>query len=77
MKNTVVALEEAGFRNSVKIIVGGAPVTRAFADEIGADGYGYDSPGAAQRCKELVLGKIWTFAFEVEDLGINIIVEEF
>ena len=58
MKNTIVALEEAGLRNSVKIIVGGAPVTRAFADEIGADGYGYDSPGAAQKCKELVLEKI-------------------
>ncbi len=54
MKNTIVAIEEAGLRNSVKIIVGGAPVTQAFADEIGADGYGYDSPGAAQKCKELV-----------------------
>jgi uroporphyrinogen decarboxylase len=54
MKNTIVALEEAGLRNSVKIIVGGAPVTQAFADQIGADGYGYDSPGAAQTCKELV-----------------------
>ena len=56
MKNTIVALEEAGLRNSVKIIVGGAPVTQAFADDIGADGYGYDSPGAAQKCKELVSG---------------------
>jgi uroporphyrinogen decarboxylase len=54
MKNTIVALEEAGLRNSVKILVGGAPVTQAFADQIGADGYGYDSPGAAQKCKELV-----------------------
>jgi methanogenic corrinoid protein MtbC1 len=56
MKNTIVALEEASLRNSVMIIVGGAPVTQAFADEIGADGYGYDSPGAAQKCKELVSG---------------------
>ncbi len=54
MKNTVAALEEAGLRNSVKVIVGGAPVTQEFADQIGADGYGYDSPGAAQKCKELV-----------------------
>ena len=54
MKNTVVTLEEAGLRNSVKIMVGGAPVTQAFADQIGADGYGYDSPGAAQKCKELI-----------------------
>jgi methanogenic corrinoid protein MtbC1 len=56
MKNTIVAIKEAGLRNSVMIIVGGAPVTQAFADEIGADGYGYDSPGAAQKCKELVSG---------------------
>jgi len=56
MKNTIVALEEAGLRNSVKIIVGGTPVTKAFADEIGADEYIYDSPGAAQTCKELVSG---------------------
>ena len=54
MKNTIAALEEAGLRNSAKIIVGGAPVTQAFADQIGADGYGYDSPGAAQKCKDLV-----------------------
>ena len=45
---------QTGFRNSVKIIVGGAPVTRAFAHQNGADGYGYDSAGAAQKCKELV-----------------------
>ena len=54
MKNTISALQEAGLRNSVKIVVGGAPVTRSFAEQIGADGYGYDSPGAAQICKELV-----------------------
>ncbi|MBT8364522.1 MAG: cobalamin-dependent protein [Deltaproteobacteria bacterium] len=54
MKNTITALQEAGLRDSVKIVVGGAPVTQAFADQIGADGYGYDSPGAAQICKELV-----------------------
>jgi len=54
MKNTITALTEAGLRDSVKIVIGGAPVTQAFADEIGADGYGYDSPGAAQKCKELV-----------------------
>lgn len=54
MKNVIDALEEAGFRDSVKVIIGGAPVTQSFADEIGADGYAYDSPGAAQICKELV-----------------------
>jgi methanogenic corrinoid protein MtbC1 len=54
MKHTISALKEAGLRNSIKIIVGGAPVTQAFADHIGADGYAYDSPGAAQICKALV-----------------------
>ena len=54
MKNTINALKEAGLRDSIKIVVGGAPVTQAFADEIGADGYAYDSPGAAQKCKELL-----------------------
>jgi corrinoid protein of di/trimethylamine methyltransferase len=54
MKRTIAALQEAGLRDSIKIIVGGAPVTQAFADQIGADGYAYDSPGAAQICKALV-----------------------
>jgi len=54
MKNTINALKEAGLRDSIRIVVGGAPVTQAFADEIGADGYAYDSPGAAQKCKELL-----------------------
>jgi 5-methyltetrahydrofolate--homocysteine methyltransferase len=54
MKHTIAALEEAGLRGAVKIVVGGAPVTQAFADQIGADGYGYDSPGAAQVCKTLI-----------------------
>jgi len=54
MKNTINALKEAGLRDSIIIVVGGAPVTQAFADEIGADGYAYDSPGAAQKCKELL-----------------------
>jgi len=54
MKNTISALQEAGLRDSIKIVVGGAPVTQEFAEKIGADGYGYDSPGAAQTCKVLV-----------------------
>jgi 5-methyltetrahydrofolate--homocysteine methyltransferase len=53
MKNTIDALEEAGLREGVKIIVGGAPLTQAFADQIGADGYAYDAPGAAEECKAL------------------------
>lgn len=40
MKTTIDALTEAGLRDKVKVMVGGAPVTRQFADRIGADGYG-------------------------------------
>lgn len=54
MKNTLATLEEMGIRNFVKVIIGGAPVTQQFADTIGADGYAYDAPGAAQKCKELI-----------------------
>jgi len=54
MKNTMKALESEGIRDSVKVVVGGAPLTQAFADQIGADGYAYDAPGAAQKCKNLL-----------------------
>jgi uroporphyrinogen decarboxylase len=54
MKNTVGALKAAGLRDSVKVIVGGAPVTQKFADQVGADGYAYDAPGAAQKCNDLL-----------------------
>jgi uroporphyrinogen decarboxylase len=54
MRKTIAALSDAGLRNAVKIVVGGAPVTQAFADQIGADGYAYDSPGAAKKCKDLL-----------------------
>ena len=54
MKNTIEALKAAGLREQVKVIVGGAPVTPAFAEQIGADGTAYDAPGAAKLCKELL-----------------------
>lgn len=54
MRNTIEALKQAGLRDKVKVIIGGAPVTQEFADKIGADGYSYDSPGAAKLCKRLV-----------------------
>lgn len=57
MKPTVAALEEAGLRDSIKIMVGGAPVTQAFADEIGADGYGPDAASAADLARRLVEGR--------------------
>jgi len=54
MKNTVEALEEAGIRDSVKVMVGGAPLTQAYADEINADGYASDASRAATLAKELL-----------------------
>ena len=43
MKETIQALTDAGLRDSVKVLVGGAPVTQAFTDDMGADGYAPDS----------------------------------
>jgi 5-methyltetrahydrofolate--homocysteine methyltransferase len=54
MKTTIEAFEEAGLRDQVKIIVGGAPVTQRYADEIGADGYGRDAAAAANLAKQLL-----------------------
>ncbi|MEG3069060.1 corrinoid protein [Syntrophaceticus schinkii] len=46
VKMTIDALQEAGLRDQVKIMIGGAPVTQEFADEVGADGYASDAAGA-------------------------------
>jgi 5-methyltetrahydrofolate--homocysteine methyltransferase len=54
MKRTIDALAKAGLRERVKVMIGGAPVTQAYADEIGADGYARDSTLAVARAKELV-----------------------
>jgi 5-methyltetrahydrofolate--homocysteine methyltransferase len=53
MRATVDALEEAGVRESVKIMVGGAPVTEAFAQEIGADAYAPDAASAVDVARSL------------------------
>ncbi|MDY0221811.1 MAG: corrinoid protein [Desulfobacterium sp.] len=53
MKKTVDAIVEAGLRDQVKIMIGGAPVTQAFADEIGADGFAADAGSAARLAKTL------------------------
>lgn len=53
MKQTIDAITEAGLRDQVKILVGGAPVTQGFADEIGADGYAPDA-GSASRLAKLL-----------------------
>ena len=57
MKGVVDALKESGLTGKVRVMIGGAPVTQAFADEIGADGYAPDAASAADLAKELVAGK--------------------
>jgi len=54
MGHTIKAIEEAGLRDKVKIMVGGAPVDRDFANAIGADGYGSNAPSGAELAKQLV-----------------------
>ena len=51
---TIKALVAAGIRDKVKVIVGGAPITDAFAKEIGADGYSEDASGAVEIAKSLI-----------------------
>jgi 5-methyltetrahydrofolate--homocysteine methyltransferase len=54
MKRTIDALIKAGLRERVKVMVGGAPVSQAFCDEIGADGYARDSTLAGVKAKHLL-----------------------
>jgi 5-methyltetrahydrofolate--homocysteine methyltransferase len=54
MESTIKVLEEAGLRDKVKIMIGGAPVTQAFADQIGADGYASNAASAAELAKKFV-----------------------
>ncbi len=54
MQATIDALKAAGLRDKVKIIVGGAPVTEAYARQIGADGYSSDAGAAVRLAKTLV-----------------------
>ena len=53
-KQVIAVLENAGLRPQVKVMVGGAPVTRGWANEIGADGYSEDALGAVQMAKKLM-----------------------
>ena len=53
LKETVEALNAADFRGNIKVMVGGAPITEAFAEEIGADGYSDDAASAASLAKKL------------------------
>ena len=53
LRDTVAALNAQDFRGNIKVMVGGAPITQEFADEIGADAYTPDAASAAQKAKEL------------------------
>jgi len=54
MKTVVEALKAAGLKDRVKVMIGGAPITQAYADEIGADGYSPDAASAVDKAKELL-----------------------
>lgn len=56
MKTTIDALEAAGLRPQVKVLIGGAPVTMQYAKEIGADGYSENANGAVGMVKTLIVG---------------------
>lgn len=54
MKETITSLQAAGVREKVLVMVGGAPLTQTYADEIGADGYAADAASAVDKAKELL-----------------------
>ncbi len=54
MKNTITALEDAGLKAKIRTMIGGAPVTQNYADEIGADGYAADAASAVDVAKNLL-----------------------
>ena len=54
MQTTIEAIKAAGLRDHVRIVVGGAPITKSYADEIGADGYAEDASGAVRMVKEVL-----------------------
>ncbi len=54
MQTTIDALKEAGVRDDVKVLIGGAPITDAYAEKIGADGYAADASRAVKVAKSLV-----------------------
>ncbi|HTU06121.1 MAG TPA: cobalamin-dependent protein, partial [Trebonia sp.] len=53
-KANINALQKAGLRNEVIVMVGGAPVTQEYADVVGADGYAADASAAVVKAKELL-----------------------
>jgi 5-methyltetrahydrofolate--homocysteine methyltransferase len=57
MQDIIAALNDAGLRRQVKVMIGGAPVTKEYAMQIGADGYAPDAVSAAALAKQLIQGK--------------------
>ena len=53
MKNVIAALEKAGVRKKTKVIIGGAPITQQYADEIGADGFSDNASTAVALARKL------------------------
>ncbi|PWH20274.1 MAG: cobalamin-binding protein [Ardenticatenia bacterium] len=54
MKTTIETLKEAGLHGKIKVMIGGAPITQDYADEIGADGYAPDASSAVRKAKQLL-----------------------
>ena len=54
MKTVITKMEDAGVNNEISVMIGGAPITQDYADEIGADGFGIDASQAANLAKKLV-----------------------
>ena len=54
MKNVIQALEKAGIRQKTKVMIGGAPITQQYADEIGADGYSDNASAAVALARKFV-----------------------
>jgi len=54
IRENIKAFQEAGVRDKVKVMIGGAPVTQKFADQVGADGYAPDAASAVDKAKELL-----------------------
>ena len=55
MRDVITILKKAGLKSKIKVMVGGAPVTQEFADEIGAEGYAPDAASAVDKARELLI----------------------
>ena len=56
MRQVVQEVQKAGLKARVRVMIGGAPITQRYADEIGADGYAPDAPSAVKKARELMAG---------------------